>query len=106
MSTIEAHARAAFAGALTTFGLTAAHHVYGAIIYHTPWRHHAAVVGAIASALLWLAHRTYTRDPLATRGRIGLAAIIVVAGGHAVLAIGAFEGFYNHLIKNVTYFAG
>jgi len=31
---------------------------------------------------------------------------VVVAGLHAVLAIGAFEGLYNHVIKVVTYFAG
>jgi hypothetical protein len=106
MNTIELHARAAFAGALATFGLTAVHHVYGAILYDTPWRHHAAVVGAIASALLWVAHRAYTRNPTGIRGRVGLAAFVVVTGLVAVLAIGAFEGLYNHVIKNVTYFGG
>lgn len=106
MSTIEVEARRSLAGALATFGLTAAHHTYGAVIYDTPWRHHATVVAAIAGALLWLAHRTYTRDPASARGRIGLALFTAVVGLHAVLAIGAFEGFYNHVIKNVTYFAG
>jgi hypothetical protein len=106
MTTIEVHARAAFAGALATFGLTAVHHVYGAVLYDTPWRHHAAVVGAVASALLWLAHRAHTRDPSGIRGRIGLVAFVAIAGLWAVLAIGAFEGLYNHVIKNITYFAG
>jgi hypothetical protein len=106
MSTIDVHARATFVAALATFGMTAAHHIYGAVIYDTPWRHHAAIIGAIASAALWFAHRMYTRDPFATRGRIGLVVLTCVAGLLAVVAFGAFEGLYNHVIKNVTYFAG
>src|SRR5688572_4970149 len=106
MNTIEVHARAAFVGALATFGLTAVHHVYGAVLYDTPWRHHAAVVGAIASAVLWLAHRAYTRDPAGIRGRVALAVFVTVTGLIAVLAIGMFEGLYNHVMKNITYFAG
>ncbi len=100
------HLRAAFAGAMATFGLTALHHSYGAIVYSTPWRHHATVVAAIAGAVLWLARRAYERYAGSTRGSIGLAIFVAVTSLYAVVAIGAFEGFYNHVIKVVTYFAG
>ncbi len=101
----HSHARAAVLGALATYGLTVAHHTYGAVVYRTPWRHHASVVTAIASIVLWLAYRAYSQDPASTRGRIGLVGLLAAAGLYAVLAIGVFEGLYNHVLKNVLYFA-
>lgn len=100
------HAKAVLAGGLATLGLTAAHHVYGAILYETPWRHHAAVVGAVGSLVLWIAYLAYTRHREARRGRIALGVMAAVAGIVAVLLIGLFEGFYNHVLKDVLYFAG
>lgn len=83
-------------GTLATLALTSAHHVYGAIVYETPWRHHAVVVAVIAGAISWLTWRS--RSPGARAVFFGTAALTCVA-------FGAFEGFYNHVLKNAAYLA-
>jgi len=83
--------------ALATLALTAAHHVYGGLIYATPWRLHGAVAAlAIAAVIAVLAARP---------SRAARIALVVVVIAIPVLAIGAFEGAYNHVLKNALYFA-
>jgi hypothetical protein len=92
--------------ALAILLITSVHHVYGAIIYRTPWRIHAVHV-SVATALalvatLWLAKaRAGTRLGQVAAWGFVLSALLV-----PVLLIGGFEGFYNHLVKNVLYFGG
>lgn len=100
------HAKAVLAGGLATLGLTAVHHVYGAILYETPWRHHAAVVGAIGSLVMWIAYRVHQHNGRAWSGRIALGVLGLVAGILVVLMFGLYEGFYNHVLKDVFYFGG
>jgi len=72
--------------------LTDVHHVYGARVYQTPWRYHVLLLSVPAMlVILW------------SRRRLVL---VVVTLAVPVLAIGAFEGFYNHLLKDVLYFHG
>jgi len=86
--------------------LTAVHHLYGAEIYGTPWRAHivhpamAALVVILAG--LYLSHRYRgTRVGQVSRWiAIGVTVLIPVAW------IGLFEGGYNHVVKNILYFAG
>lgn len=40
------------------------------------------------------------------RGRVALAVFALGAALHVVLAIGVFEGLYNHVIKNLLFFGG
>jgi 4-amino-4-deoxy-L-arabinose transferase-like glycosyltransferase len=92
------------AAALLLLALTAVHHAYGAYAFSTPWRLHivyvaAPVAIAIAAALYFGSHR-----PDEPSGRIAtwIGAVIILA--FPVLAIGIFEGGYNHLVKNIVYF--
>jgi hypothetical protein len=86
--------------------LTSIHHVYGAVIYHTPWRYHAVLV-SVAAALLMAGALALARARYGTRiGRIALWAFALVTLVVPILAIGAFEGVYNHLVKNALFFAG
>src|SRR5215207_3273667 len=92
-------ARMVLLTALTTLGLTAAHHAYGGLVYATAWRTHGATV-ALALGLpllgLWYA---YQRSPGTWLGRLSgwaLAGLVLVL---PVLMVGLFEGTYNHLLK-------
>jgi hypothetical protein len=77
--------------------LTIVHHVYGAIVFDTPWRLHAAVLGAAGIAATLLLTRGSTRlGPL-------LAGLTLVL---AVGLIGGFEGGYNHAFKLLLFFGG
>ncbi|HEX7941449.1 MAG TPA: hypothetical protein VF488_06565, partial [Gemmatimonadaceae bacterium] len=58
----RAERRARLAGAMV-FVLTSIHHVYGAIRYHTPWRYHAAAVGAAAVIVMLGALRVSRERP-------------------------------------------
>src|ERR1041384_6340374 len=87
--------RRLLATAVVTLILAAAHHLYGGIIYATPWRVHGAFVAlALAGVIAWLHHRRAYGLELA------LGAIACVLG------IGLFEGLYNHVLKNALYLAG
>lgn len=85
---------------LATLAVFVAHHAYGAVLYATPWRHHAAIVAFVTGLVLLGAHVAGRRHPAA---RWIFAAVTLLV---PVLAIGAFEGVYNHLLKDVLYLAG
>jgi hypothetical protein len=86
--------------------LTIIHHVYGAIAFDTPWRHHAAFLGfgGIAATLLLTWGATSWRTPvlrqLATFLMLALTLILGVG------LIGVFEGGYNHAVKLLLFFGG
>lgn len=85
-----------------SFLLTAIHHFYGAIRYDPPWRRdiilHPFIALLLCLALLYL----YCRS----RRKIFLALYLFVSLVLFGLGIGIFEGFYNHLLKNIFYFTG
>lgn len=84
------------------YALTSFHHYYGSLIYGTPWRAHVVFMGGITlllCMLLGLLYRRY-RKTLLLNGYLVLA--FVMFG----VLIGLFEGFYNHMIKDLLYFAG
>ncbi|MEO8549871.1 MAG: peroxiredoxin-like family protein [Kofleriaceae bacterium] len=83
------------ASALATLALTSVHHVYGGIVYDTPWRVHGALVAVALGGLIIELYRRGAR-------RMLVAVVIITC----VVAIGAFEGLYNHAVKNALYFAG
>jgi hypothetical protein len=100
------HLRAALIAGLATLGLTAVHHIYGGLVYATPWRVHGAFVAiALCVPLVFLA-RAFRRASGTMAGRLAgwsFAALTLVV---LVLGIGLFEGAYNHALKNVLFFAG
>jgi hypothetical protein len=88
------------------YALTIIHHVYGAIAFSTPWRHHAAFLGlgGIAATLLfmWVALRSRARIVRQAAALLLLLVTIILA----VALFGVFEGGYNHLVKLVLFFGG
>ena len=90
--------------AIASVTMTTVHHLYGAIIYHTPWRHHAAVV-AIVTVLVSVASFRVHRSTASERaGKIAFWIFVIVTMLIVVLGIGLFEGGYNHTLKNILYF--
>lgn len=81
--------------AVATLILAAAHHIYGGILYATPWRVHGALVALVlAGVIAWLHHRRAH----------GLELTLIAIA--CVLGVGLFEGLYNHVVKNALYLAG
>lgn len=86
--------------------LTVAHHLYGAAIHATPWRHHVALVAVPVLLVLILAEGLHRWRPSTGLGRSSRWLFIVVVALIPVAAIGIVEGGYNHLAKNVLFFTG
>jgi hypothetical protein len=101
----------ALAGRLVTFTLatlggTAVHHVYGGVVYATPWRTHGAFVAILVGALSYAVFVVFRRAGDGTWRRVVGWALAVVALVVPVAGVGVFEGFYNHVLKNVLFFGG
>jgi len=92
--------------AVGVLGLTVVHHLYGARIYKAPFRRHVASGMLPVLFVLILAHEVQRRRPSTTLGRVSLRLLMVVTLIVPVGLIGLFEGGYNHLAKDVLYFAG
>ena len=92
------------AGALLL--LTIAHHVYGAVIYATPWRYHVVPPALLTALMLMLALLVLLWRPnhrlarAAAYGTVFLIALVPVA------LFGLYEGGYNHVAKNLLFFSG
>lgn len=86
--------------------LTSIHHAYGAIRYATPWRMHVLLVSVVTIAILFGARhvawqqRGWATSSLAFWIFVGTALIV------PVVAIGLFEGGYNHCVKDALYMSG
>jgi hypothetical protein len=90
---------------IALLALTAVHHAYGAVVYATPWRMHVAEYAAITAMLIgglsyvdWK-NRGHALGTVAHRAAMISSAI-------PIAFLGLFEGAYNHILKNVVYFAG
>ena len=82
--------------------LTSLHHAYGAWLYKSPWRMHILLHGfiilLITGAFLFLYEWR--------KKKVFLFLYLMVAGLFFGGFIGLFEGFYNHLLKNILFFGG
>lgn len=91
---------------LVVLALTSVHHVYGAIVYETPWRLHITPIAIpiglmiVAGLVFGYAHRGRKR------GRVGTWFAAAVTIIFPVSIIGLYEGGYNHILKNLLYFSG
>jgi hypothetical protein len=85
--------------------LTTVHHLYGAVIYQTPWRGHVAHPAALTIILIAVALFIFSRRPNSFFGRtafwIAVSVIVVIPIGF----FGLYEGGYNHVLKDVLYFS-
>lgn len=85
--------------------LTSVHHVYGAIHYQTPWRLHSLHLNIpiflIAIVLGYLIERKSSTH----LGRYSLYALLAIISIVWILWVGVYEGFYNHLVKDILFFS-
>ena len=85
---------------LLVYLTTSIHHVYGAWLYNTPWRNHIAYQG-----FTWLMISYFILLFTLKWYRSWIKWLFVLfAGFFFVGAIGLYEGFYNHILKNVCYY--
>jgi hypothetical protein len=85
--------------------LTSIHHIYGAVIYHTPWRYHAVYVAIVVILFTTILDQLQKRAAASIQSiffYLNMSIIFLVSG----VLIGGFEGIYNHLIKNIMFFGG
>lgn len=84
--------------------LTLIHHIYGAIHYQTPWRLHTLHINipalALVVGLLLFSLKDYEKKILLRRISIIIISLVWL------IWVGAYEGVYNHLIKDILYFSG
>ena len=84
--------------------LTTVHHLYGGIVYDTPWREHAAIVAA-ATGLVMAALFRIHRSLFGRRGsELAFWLFATVTMLVPVIGVGLIEGGYNHALKNLLYF--
>jgi hypothetical protein len=93
-------------GGMAVSLLTSVHHHYGASVYKTPWRRHAAPVSGLATAvalgsLLVLRRRTTGLADAIAFWVLTADTPVVHVGG-----FGVFEGGYNHVLKDALYLGG
>lgn len=87
--------------ALTTF-----HHAYGAVIYEAPFRKHVAVIVVLVTLVMLIAYNRILKSRSPVSSRIALWVFLAVTVLMSIAGIGLFEGFYNHLMKNILFFSG
>ena len=88
------------------YALTIVHHVYGAIVFDTPWRHHAAFLGVAGIAATLILAWGSTRWMPSVRRQATTALLAALTVILAVGLVGVFEGGYNHAIKLLLFFGG
>ncbi|TQF16204.1 hypothetical protein FJV41_09300 [Myxococcus llanfairpwllgwyngyllgogerychwyrndrobwllllantysiliogogogochensis] len=86
--------------------LTSGHHAYGGLLYGTPWRLHMVGVAAVTTGVLLASLRVLRASRGGWRGELAFAVLTLTTLAVPVGMIGAFEGLYNHVLKDVLYFGG
>ena len=79
--------------------LTSIHHIYGAAVYHTPWRLHVLIF----SIPLLLFQILLVKRTLRNQFWYFLFWVSIIL--FSVIHIGLFEGVYNHILKDLLYFS-
>ena len=95
--------RVAFSS-IGVFVLTAIHHGYGAYIYQTPWRLHAAIVSGTVTLLMG-GLLTLFRSPHMRVRALARFCFVILGLLVPFLGFGIFEGGYNHAVKDILYFS-
>lgn len=83
--------------------VTTIHHVYGALIYHTPWRLHILMLSIPVIVLTLILRRRLTRSDADNKCFMFWAFYFITLIPSTGF-IGVFEGIYNHLFKNIMFF--
>lgn len=85
--------------------LTTIHHVYGAVLYQTPWRLHILMMSIPVIILTLIFRRQLTKKD-ADNKCFAFWAFYFISLVPSLGFIGVFEGIYNHLFKNIMFFGG
>lgn len=92
--------------AMAVLLLTIVHHGYGATIYDAAFRSHVVLVaiplGILIGSLLYAGKRYATSRAARSCAWLAVALILLPL----TVMLGLYEGGYNHLAKNVLFFAG
>ncbi|MBO9729540.1 MAG: hypothetical protein J7623_12960 [Chitinophaga sp.] len=80
--------------------LTAIHHAYGAVIYHTPWRLHILFIAIPVLLLVYVLDWQLRKHPGSKPLLVGYLIAVIL---FPLLVIGLYEGVYNHLAKNIIF---
>lgn len=86
-------------------GLTSVHHLYGAIIYNTPWRMHVLLLSIPVIIVTLFLSRLLNKTKVTTNKYLFWVYWLITLLASITL-IGVFEGLYNHILKNILYFGG
>ncbi|XYH97186.1 hypothetical protein ACMHYB_57040 [Sorangium sp. So ce1128] len=95
--------KAALAG-VAVMVMTAVHHAIGAVVYRTPWRLHIAFLSVPTIAVILGALAVHRRRAGAPAGRASFVVLVAALALVPIAWIGAFEGVYNHVLKDALYF--
>lgn len=98
-------AQRALVASVAVFVTTTIHHVYGAYIYNTPWRLHAALISGLAVVLIAALFHLLKRRQECLVNLIASWTFVALVFAVPFLAFGVFEGAYNHGLKVALYFA-
>jgi hypothetical protein len=92
-----------YSNALMT--VTSIHHVYGAVIYNTPWRLHILMVSIPVIIFTLVANNflIWRKFPGKNLLLLPYWSVILI---FSIILIGGYEGVYNHALKNVFFFSG
>ena len=82
--------------------LTTIHHIYGAIIYSTPWRLHVILLSV--PVLLITIILEYFLKRYDNKFLVWLYSFVILLP--SISLIGFFEGVYNHGIKDIMFYSG
>lgn len=85
--------------------LTTIHHVYGAVLYQTPWRLHILMMSLPIIILTMILRRQLTKKDADNKCFV-FWAFYTITLVPSLGFIGVFEGIYNHLFKNIMFFGG
>ena len=85
--------------------VTSIHHVYGAVVYHTPWRLHILMV-SIPVIIFTLAGSKFLIKREFPGKNLLLWFYWSIILIFSIMLIGGYEGVYNHAVKNVFFFLG
>ena len=94
--------RYSFIATAAVYIVTAFHHLYGAKVYNTSWRKDVGINGGLILAACFIFLYLFN----VYKKRVFLTLYTVISFIVFDFGIGIFEGLYNHVLKNILFFAG
>ena len=90
---------------IALMALTTIHHIYGSVIYNTPWRLHVLFISIPVMVLTLILQWRLVKNG-STRSGLLFWLFIFLTLLPSMGMIGVVEGLYNHVLKNLLFFGG